>query len=724
MDRLRAGDPETIGPFRLVARLGAGGMGVVFLGTRETERVAIKVVRNSFLDDPSLRTRFEREIDTLQKISSPFVAQIVDSSTEGEFAWHAVEFVNGPTLRELVDSKGPLPEDHWWMVGRQLFDALHAVHQLGIVHRDIKPANIIMSDTGPKLIDFGISQDSDATSLTMTGLVAGSPAWLSPEQLEGNPLTAGSDLYSLGSVLVFAASGRSPWGDETSMSVPVVYQKILAGQVNLDGLTADQKNLVMSLQHPDPAKRGFPPDLVFMPPTPTDTRPPQPPERAAASMSVGAKQKGGPSLGVPRATSPKRHQEPRDSRSPAPSPGRTPANDPGGPVGAISAPQTPLRQRVVFASVVSVAVAVLITVIVWAMGESGSVPNSEVPLSADSESTDAPSDTAIFVPLMSSPVEGMQYVYSMWVRPGTGEILVRDGPLPSTLRTLDAATLKPTLMPQIGWVSSVSPSGDYVALSVKEEGGVPASLALLHLDSGQVENVFPAVCDYFCISTFSTTGDSFYFVQEGDVQFDAELEASAPPGDSISVINLDSGAAQELPFGDQNIHDIAVHGDLLIVSSGEGAFSAEDDTLTFFDLFLGIPVAEITTGNVSDTRLTLRNFVVDRQNEILYFTVMNAQSIAAGPSELWAVDLKSLQVLFTKNFVGFSSHFDYAVSPNGNYVALRPFSKDVVEIYDTASGKIVQTIPLANPSGLTFSEDGLLYVGGDTDLITVFQPSG
>jgi len=258
MDRLRPNDPETIGPYKLIARLGAGGMGVVFLGTKGVDRAAIKVVRSTFLDDPSLNTRFFREIDTLKKIDSPYVAKIVDSSMDEDFAWHAVEFINGPTLRELIDTNGPLPEDAWWKLAQQLGEALNSVHALGIIHRDIKPANIIMSDTGPKVIDFGIAQDSDATSLTTTGAVAGSPAWLSPEQLEGTDITPGSDLYSLGSVLVFAATGRSPWGDETSMSVPVVYQKILSGQPNLDGLSARQKTLVEGLQNSDPSTRSLP----------------------------------------------------------------------------------------------------------------------------------------------------------------------------------------------------------------------------------------------------------------------------------------------------------------------------------------------------------------------------------------------------------------------------------------------------------------------------------
>lgn len=257
VEPLRSGDPEVIGEYKLVARLGAGGMGVVFLGTRGADRVAIKVMRSSFFDDPSLRTRFEREIDTLKRVRSPYVAQYSDSALEQDFAWHAVEFVNGPTLREWIDARGPLPEEQWWELAEQLKLALDSIHAMGIVHRDVKPSNIIMSDQGAKLIDFGISQDSEATSVTTTGMVAGSPAWLSPEQLEGATVLAGSDLYSVGSVLVFAGTGRSPWGNEKSMSIPVIYQKILTGEVNFDGLNSEQRKLVEALQRKNPLERSF-----------------------------------------------------------------------------------------------------------------------------------------------------------------------------------------------------------------------------------------------------------------------------------------------------------------------------------------------------------------------------------------------------------------------------------------------------------------------------------
>lgn len=255
MERLRPSDPDTIGNFSIIARLGSGGMGVVFLGKRDGVEYALKVMRQSFVDDSSLRIRFEREIDTLRKISSPYVARMVDYSVEEEIAWHAVEYIHGPTLLELVDHKGPLVEDDWWELARKLGEALNSVHELGIVHRDIKPANIIMSDRGPKLIDFGIAQDHDATSMTTTGLVAGSPAWLAPEQVEGREVSSATDLFALGSVLIFAGTGNSPWGHGSSTSVAAIYHKILNSEADMTGLDNTQRELVSALHQRDPNSR-------------------------------------------------------------------------------------------------------------------------------------------------------------------------------------------------------------------------------------------------------------------------------------------------------------------------------------------------------------------------------------------------------------------------------------------------------------------------------------
>ena len=254
MEPLNSKDPKSIGGFTLVGRLGKGGMGVVYLASRKSESVALKVIRDSLIDDESEATRFSREVATLEQISSGNVARIVDAGVEDGRAWFAAEFVNGPNLSELVNDKGPLDEDHWWDLARGLLNGLADVHTTGTIHRDIKPANLIIAETGPKLIDFGIAHVSDATSVTATGLVAGSPAWFSPEQIEGLELTPATDVFSAGSVLTFAASGSSPWGGETTMTKASVF-KILTSEPDLSALSAGQSFLIQKMLEKEPDQR-------------------------------------------------------------------------------------------------------------------------------------------------------------------------------------------------------------------------------------------------------------------------------------------------------------------------------------------------------------------------------------------------------------------------------------------------------------------------------------
>jgi serine/threonine protein kinase len=244
---LEKNDPESIGPFKLVARLGAGGMGVVYLATRGSQSVALKVLNSALTENSVARSRFKKEIQTLQQIDSPFVAKVVDAHADAETAWLAVEFVNGPDLKALVDDKGPLPLDQWITLADGLLNGIRAIHAVGVIHRDIKPGNILISETGPKIIDFGIAQDLDATSLTSTGSLAGSPAWLSPEQIDGATLTPASDLFSAGSVLHFAASGISPWGNQNTTTTSVVFNNILTKDPDTSMIPEPQKTLVDAL---------------------------------------------------------------------------------------------------------------------------------------------------------------------------------------------------------------------------------------------------------------------------------------------------------------------------------------------------------------------------------------------------------------------------------------------------------------------------------------------
>lgn len=280
MERLRPDDPETIGQYTLVARLGSGGMGVVFLAKAGAQSVALKVVRTSYLDNKSLHARFVREIETLKKINSPYVAKIFDYAVEEDTAWHAVEFVAGPSLKEKIDADGPLEPAQWNDVADQLQRALADIHALGIVHRDIKPANIVLGETGIKLIDFGIAQDDDATSVTVTGSIAGSPAWLSPERLEGIDDDPASDLFSAGAVLTFAATGKSPWGDSETTTVSAVITRIVAGTPDLTGLTDAQRQVVDGLLHSNPRERRWV--------TPTRFSAAGSPSSSSSKASVGA----------------------------------------------------------------------------------------------------------------------------------------------------------------------------------------------------------------------------------------------------------------------------------------------------------------------------------------------------------------------------------------------------------------------------------------------------
>ena len=256
MERLKKSDPDFIGPWKLINRLGSGGMSVVYQASKnERTSVALKVIRSQYLDNQVDRSRIEREISTLTQIKSNFVCQIIDSDITEDFAWIATEYINGPDLKTKVNLDGPYAEDDWYLLSKGLLEGLKAIHEYGVVHRDIKPTNILISANGPKIIDFGIAQSSEATSLTSTGLIAGSPAWLSPEQINGDKVTYSSDIFSAGAVLNFAVSGISPWGDNTKITKDVIYNRILQKQPDLSSLSILQKSLVQQMMEKTPKSR-------------------------------------------------------------------------------------------------------------------------------------------------------------------------------------------------------------------------------------------------------------------------------------------------------------------------------------------------------------------------------------------------------------------------------------------------------------------------------------
>ncbi|MFF3653238.1 serine/threonine-protein kinase [Streptomyces sp. NPDC002181] len=215
MERLKAGDPAAVGPYRITARLGAGGMGQVYLGeSRSGRRVAVKVVRPEIASDPGFRARFRREVEAAKAVGGFWTATVVDADPEAETPWVASDYIPAPNLAERVREGGPLAEDAVWRLGAGMAEALHSVHRAGLVHRDLKPANVLLTENGPRLIDFGIAKAlNGATMLTRTGVAIGTAGFMSPEQAQGGRVGTASDIFSLGTVLCFAVSGSMPFGE-------------------------------------------------------------------------------------------------------------------------------------------------------------------------------------------------------------------------------------------------------------------------------------------------------------------------------------------------------------------------------------------------------------------------------------------------------------------------------------------------------------------------------
>ncbi|WP_329385420.1 bifunctional serine/threonine-protein kinase/ABC transporter substrate-binding protein [Streptomyces sp. NBC_01716] len=208
-------DPASIGGHRLLARLGAGGMGVVYLGRTEAGALAaVKVIQAEYADDPGFRARFRREVDLARRVASPWAVPVTGGEPEAAEPWLATEFVPGPSLGEAVTRHGPLPVHSVRALARMLAGALGAVHDAGLVHRDIKPGNVLLAVDGPRLIDFGIARATDETALTSPDMVVGTPGYLSPEQAEARGAGVGpaSDVFSLGCLLAYALTGRPPFG--------------------------------------------------------------------------------------------------------------------------------------------------------------------------------------------------------------------------------------------------------------------------------------------------------------------------------------------------------------------------------------------------------------------------------------------------------------------------------------------------------------------------------
>ncbi|MFD9373872.1 serine/threonine-protein kinase, partial [Streptomyces sp. NPDC060020] len=260
VEQLTQHDPRRIGPFEVLGRLGAGGMGLVYLARSASgRRVAIKTVRTELAEDQLFRVRFTREVEAARAVSGFYTAAVVDADPRAAVPWLATAYVPAPSLEEIVNECGPMPAQAVRWLAAGIAEALQSIHGAGLVHRDLKPSNVLVVEDGPRVIDFGIASGVSNTRLTMTNVAVGTPAYMSPEQAKDSRSVKGaSDVFSLGSTLVFAATGHPPY--HGANPVETVFMLLREGP-NLEGLPEELRPLIDSCMQMDATQRPTPADL-------------------------------------------------------------------------------------------------------------------------------------------------------------------------------------------------------------------------------------------------------------------------------------------------------------------------------------------------------------------------------------------------------------------------------------------------------------------------------
>ncbi|MFC0847068.1 serine/threonine protein kinase [Streptomyces noboritoensis] len=260
MDALKPRDPAHIGTYALLARLGAGGMGMVYLGRSPGGRlVALKVIKDEITDHPEALARFRREAETVRAVRSAYTANLIDASLAAPPYWLATEYVSGPTLSRAVADRGPFPADTCRKLFAALAEGLASVHAYGVTHRDLKPQNVILAPQGPQLIDFGIARAAADTALTQPGLAPGTPGYTAPEVLLRNEVGDPADVFALGATIAFAATGRAPFGGGP---LDAVSYRAVHEAVDVAGVEPSLAALILACAAKDPAERPTPAEVI------------------------------------------------------------------------------------------------------------------------------------------------------------------------------------------------------------------------------------------------------------------------------------------------------------------------------------------------------------------------------------------------------------------------------------------------------------------------------
>ena len=260
MRPLTGDDPAHVGGYRLSAVLGTGGMGRVYLAFTPGGRpVAIKVVRPELGADDEFRTRFAREIEAARRVPALYTAQVLDADPDAAPPWVVTAYLPGPSLAESVTEHGPMPAGTVFLLMAGIAEALAAIHAAGVIHRDLKPSNILLAPDGPRVIDFGVARALQATMMTKSGAIIGSTPFMAPEQAAGQPVTAATDVFALGSLAAYAATGRMPFGGESDA---VVLYRVVHQAPDLGGCPEPLRGLIERCLAKDPAARPEPAEII------------------------------------------------------------------------------------------------------------------------------------------------------------------------------------------------------------------------------------------------------------------------------------------------------------------------------------------------------------------------------------------------------------------------------------------------------------------------------
>ncbi|WKD31176.1 protein kinase domain-containing protein [Streptomyces xanthophaeus] len=437
MKPLETGDPTSVGEgrYRLVGRLGQGGMGVVYLGrSRSGRAVAVKVVRPELSTEPGFRRRFADEVAAARRVGGFHTAPVVDADPEGEPAWLVTAFVPGPTLQAVLARVGSLPLDTLTVLAAGLAEALEAIHRAGVIHRDLKPANIIVAEDGPRVIDFGIARALDGTSLTQTGLQVGTPGFLAPEQLTGGGvLTPAVDMFALGVVLTQAAGG-APFGDGPSAAR---HYKVVYEEPDLTAVPAELRAAIgaclskdpatrptpaaflgtLTVRHPDggswlpeAATHLLPPPEPAVRPTTPDSPPDSPPDTA---QELPVPDTAPPAVAEPGTEQSRTVTGPAARLSPAPAPAQV----------AQAVAEKPRRRRAVVAAVLVASLAA-VGLYVWQPWTDSTKDNSKPGAATPTGSTPAPAPVPAAFP--AGPLLIRQDTAPGWPKTCHGVIARRD----------------------------------------------------------------------------------------------------------------------------------------------------------------------------------------------------------------------------------------------------------------------------------------------------------